>query len=140
MIRSKANIHNVLLATAATLLLGSASISAIAASAASLPCSIHPKAGMADAELSALAKVTKAAAETTALKAVNVAVATVESSELESEGGCLIYTFDIKVPGKTSVVEIAIDAGTGKLLSKKSEGPKAQAAEAAADLAAAKKK
>lgn len=110
------------------------------ASAAQQPCSIHPKAGIADADLPALAKVTQADAQSTALKAVNVAAAAVSSSELESEGGCLIYTFDIKLPGKTSIVEVAIDAGTGKLLSKVSEGPKAQAAEVAADLAAAKAK
>jgi hypothetical protein len=110
------------------------------ASAAKLPCSIHPTAGIADADLPALAKVTQADAQSTALKAVNVAAAAVSSSELESEGGCLIYTFDIKLPGKTSIVEVAIDAGTGKLLSKVSEGPKAQAAEVAADLSSAKAK
>ena len=110
------------------------------ASAANLPCSIHPKAGIADADLPALARVTQADAESTALKAVNVAAASVSSSELESERGCLIYTFDIKLPGKTSIVEVAVDAGTGKLLSKVSEGPKAQATEAAADRAAAKAK
>ena len=109
-------------------------------SAANLPCSIHPKAGIADADLPALARVTQADAESTALKAVNVAAASVSSSELESERGCLIYTFDIKLPGKTSIVEVAVDAGTGKLLSKVSEGPKAQATEAAADRAAAKAK
>jgi hypothetical protein len=108
------------------------------ARAAKLPCSIHPKAGIADADLPALAKVTQADAQSTALKAVNVASASVSSSELESEGGCLIYTFDIKLPGKTSIVEVAIDTSTGKLLSKVAEGPKSQAAEAAADLAATK--
>ncbi len=115
-------------------------LASFGANAAKLPCSIHPKAGIADADLPALAKVTKADAERTALKAVNVPAASVSSSELESEGGCLIYTFDIKLPGKTSIVEVAVDAGTGKLLSKLSEGPKAQANEAAADLAAAKAK
>jgi hypothetical protein len=115
-------------------------LASFGASAAKLPCSIHPKAGIADAELPKLAKVTQADAEITALKAVKVAAASVSSSELESEGGCLIYTFDVKVPGKTSIVEVAVDAGTGELLSKVSEGPKAQAAEAAADRAAAKAK
>ena len=138
--RSNPNFHIVFLATAATLVLSSVNISALAANPTLLHCSIHTKAGMADADLSALAKVTKAAAEVTAFKAVNMAGATLESSELESEDGCLIYTFDFKIPGKASVVEIAVDAGTGKVLSRKSEDPKAQAAEAAADLAAAKKK
>lgn len=115
-------------------------LASFGARAATLPCSIHPKAGIADADLPALAKVAQADAQRTALKAVNVAGASVSSSELESEGGCLIYTFDIKLPGKTSIVEVAVDAGTGKVLSKVSEGPKAQATEAAADRAAAKAK
>ena len=115
-------------------------LASFGASAAQLPCSIHPKAGTADGDLPAMAKVTQTEAERTALKAVNVAAASVSSSELEAEGGCLIYSFDIKLPDKTSIVEVAIDAGTGKLLSKVSEGPKAQAAEAAADRAAAKAK
>lgn len=115
-------------------------LASLGANARGLPCSIHPPKGAADADLSALAKVTKAVAERTALKAVNVASPIVESSELEAEGGCLIYTFDIKVPGKAAVIEIAVDAGTGKVLSKKFEGPRAQAAEAAADAVAIKKK
>jgi len=109
------------------------------ASAAQLPCSIHPKPGIADTELPALAKVTQADAQSTALKAVNISSATVGSGELEAEGGCLIYSFDIQIPGKKSIIEVAVDAGTGKVLAKKHEGPKAQAAEKAADAAAAKK-
>lgn len=105
------------------------------ANAASLPCTIHPKKGLTDAELVKLAKVSRADAESTALKAVHIDSASVESGELEAEGGCLIYSFDIQIPGKKSIVEIAVDAGTGNVLSKKHEGPKAQAAEKAADAA-----
>ena len=108
------------------------------ASAAPLHCSIHPKLNIADAELPALAKVTQAEAQRTALKAVRVRSATVNSGELEAEGGCLIYSFDIGIPGRKSIIEVAVDAGTGKVLAKKQEGPKAQAAEKAADAAAAK--
>ena len=111
----------------------------LGASAAQLPCSIHPKPRIADAELPALAKITQADAQSTALKAVNVESAKVASGELEAEGGCLIYSFDIQIPGKKSIIEVAVDAGTGKVLAKKHEGPKAQAAEKAADAAAAKK-
>jgi uncharacterized membrane protein YkoI len=112
---------------------------AVSANAAGVPCSIHPKKGLADSELPALTKVTQAAAEATALKSVKIPPATVASGELEAEGGCLIYSFDIKVPGKKSVIEVTVDAGTGKVLSTKHEGPKAQAAESAADAAAVKK-
>ena len=105
----------------------------VSAHAAGLPCSIHPKKGTAEADLPALAKITRSEAESTALKAVHVSNATVVSGELEAESGCLIYSFDIQVPGKKSITEVAVDAGTGKVLSQKREGPKAQAAEAAAE-------
>lgn len=111
----------------------------LGASAAQLPCSIHPKPGIVDAGLPALAKVTQVDAQNAVLKAVNVGSATVASGELEAEGGCLIYSFDIQIPGKKSIIEVAVDAGTGTVLAKKHEGPKAQAAEKAADAAAAKK-
>ncbi len=115
---------------AATLLIS------LGAGAAGLPCTIHPKDGMSDAELSKLAKVSRTDAERTALKAVNVSSAYVKSGELEGEGGCLIYSFDIQVPGKQSIVEVAVDAGTGKVLAKTSEDPQAQATEKAGDAAA----
>jgi hypothetical protein len=112
-------------------------LASFGAHAANLPCSVHPKKGLADAQLAALAKISQADAESAALKAVNNGQASVASGELEAEGGCLIYSFDIKVPGKKSITEVTVDAGTGKVLSQKREGPKAQAAEAAADAAAA---
>lgn len=112
----------------------------LSASAAGLPCSIHPKKGLSDADLATLAKVTQADAESAALKAVTLKGASVASGELEAEGGCLIYSFDITMPGKKSIIEVAVDAGSGKVLSQKREGPKAQAAEAAADQATATKK
>ena len=97
--------------------------------AAGLPCSIHPNKGTDDASLRALAKVSQEDAENTALKAVHGSATNVASGELEAEGGCLIYSFDINVPGNTYILEVAVDAGTGKILSQKREGPRAQAAE-----------
>ena len=111
----------------------------VSADAAGLPCSIHPKKGLSDSELPAFTKITQAAAQATALLSVKSPSATVASGELEAEAGCLIYSFDIKVPGKKAIVEVAVDAGTGKVLSIRHEGPKAQAAEAAADAATVKK-
>ncbi|MEP7313100.1 MAG: PepSY domain-containing protein [Pseudomonadota bacterium] len=111
----------------------------ILASASAPGCSIHPPKGTADAALPALTKITQSEAQSTALKAVKVSGASVTSGELEAEGGCLIYSFDIKMPGKKSIIEVAVDAGTGKVLSQKHESADAQAAEAAADNAAAMK-
>ena len=113
---------------------------ATAVSAAGLPCSIHPNKGVAETELPALAKVSLADAESAALRAVKISSAFVASGELEAERGCLIYSFDIQIPGKRAIVEVTVDAGTGKVLAQKNESPKAQATEAAADAAAAKKK
>src|ERR1700682_6058567 len=120
------------------LLLAAALLFSVGASAAGLPCSIHPKKGIADADLPSLAKVSRADAESMALRAVNVSAASVASGELEAEGGCLIYSFDIQIPGKKSIIEVAVDAGTGKVLAQKHESPQAQAAEKAADAAAVK--
>ena len=120
------------------LMVVAALLTSLGASAAGLPCSIHPKKGIADGDLPPLAKVSRADAQDAALKAVNSASATVASGELEAEGGCLIYSFDIQIPGKKSMVEVTVDAGTGKVLARKHEGPKAQAAEKAADDAARK--
>lgn len=121
------------------LVIAAALLTSLGANAAGLPCSIHPKEGVADAELPALARVTRADAESTALKAVNVSSASVASGELEAEGGCLIYSFDIQIPGKKFIVEVTVDAGSGKVLAQKHESSKVQAAEKAADAAAAKR-
>jgi hypothetical protein len=113
--------------------------SSMAAGAAGLPCLIHPEKGTPEAELPAMAKVAMSQARDTALKAVNVSGATLSSAELEAEGGCLMYPFDVTLPGKKSIAELAVDAGTGKLLSRHTETPEAQANEAAADQATSRK-
>src|SRR5216684_4370554 len=100
------------------------------ASAAPPTCSIHPKTGATKEELAAMAKVTQADAQKTALATLkDPSKATVKSAELEAEHGCLLYSFDIEVAGKTGVQEVQIDAGNGKVLSNKHESPKAEAAE-----------
>jgi uncharacterized membrane protein YkoI len=109
---------------------------AATASAASPTCTIHPKKGATKEELAAMAKVTQADAQKTALAALkDPSKVTVKSAELEAEHGCLLYSFDIEVAGKTGVQEVQIDAGNGKVLSNKHESPKAEAAEKAKDKA-----
>jgi hypothetical protein len=113
---------------------------AATASAGSPPCTIHPKKGASKEDLAAMAKVTQADAQKTALATFkDPSKATVKEAELEAEHGCLVYSFDIEVAGKTGVQEVQIDAGDGKLLSSKHETPKAEAAEKAKDKAKAPK-
>ena len=38
-------------------------------------------------------------------------------AELEAEHGCLIWTFDLRIAGKSGVQEVHIDAGNGNVLS-----------------------
>jgi uncharacterized membrane protein YkoI len=107
---------------------------AATASAAPVDCTIHPKKGATKDELAGMAKVTQADAQKTALASLkDPSKATVKEAELEAEHGCLVYSFDIEVAGKTGVQEVQIDAGSGKILSSKHESPKAEAAEKAKD-------
>ncbi len=87
------------------------------------------------AELQAEAKITKAAAEQTAL--TKVPNGTVKEGELEKEHGKLIWSFDITTPDSKDITEVGVDAITGAVLSVDKETPEDQAKEAAED---AKKK
>lgn len=107
---------------------------AISASAHGLKCSIAPPAHATDAQLAALAKVSKNSAQATALRSIKQAgKPTIKSAELEAEHDCLIWSFDIGVAGSTTTHEVAIDAGNGKVLSVTSETPAQEAVEARSD-------
>ena len=64
----------------------------------------------------------------------------VTEGELEIERGCLVYSFDIRVPGKSGIDEVMVDPGTGKVLSHTHETPRQEAAEQARDQAARSKR
>lgn len=73
------------------------------------------------------AKISMSAARATALK--EVPNGKVSSAELERENGKLLYSFDIKLAGKSGVEEVQVDALTGAVLSKEHESPKTEAKE-----------
>jgi len=77
------------------------------------------------------AKVTEAAAVATAQK--RVPKGKIQSLELEREKGKLIYSFDMKVPGKSGVEEVNVDANTGKVLAVAHESAAAEKKEAATE-------
>ncbi len=81
------------------------------------------------------AKVDRMHAERIAL--ANSRGGTIKSGELEREKGRLVWSFDIAKPNTSTITEVMLDAKTGKFLSKQTENPAQQAAEAKAD---AKKK
>lgn len=98
------------------------------------PCSIHPPKGASAEALAKLALIKEADARQIALTAVKADKdAVVKSSELEAEGGCLVWSYDIKLAGKRGVEEVMVDAGNGQVLSQSHESPAKEQAEQKAD-------
>ena len=83
---------------------------------ANMDCSIKGKKTMTAARMKALAKVGAAAARKAALEKVGAPGAFIHKGGLEVEEGCLLYTYDVKVPGQKGFQEIFVDAGTGAVL------------------------
>lgn len=77
------------------------------------------------------AKISSKTARATALK--EVPNGKVKSSELERENGKLIYSYAIKVAGKSGIEEVNIDAISGAVVSHEHESPKTEKKEAAAE-------
>lgn len=91
-------------------------------------------------KLQAEAKVSEATARATALAKVP-AGSTVAAEELEREHGKLLYSYDMKVPGKTGIDEVQVNAMTGAIVGKvMHESPKAEKKEAKAEKKEAMKK
>ena len=65
--------------------------------------------------------VSEAEARKTALAGIKAPSTCKTEGELEVEQGCLVYSFDIRIPGKSGVEEIMVDAETGKIISHKHE-------------------
>ena len=116
-------------------------LTSVAAWAAGLPCSIHPTKHASPSELVGLAKVTRAEAQHAALASIDAPpAAVVDEGEIEIEQACLVYSFDIRVPGRSGIEEVMVDAGTGKALSHTHETPRQEAAERAEDRATSKRR
>ena len=88
-------------------------------------------------KLAAEAKISEDAARATALG--KVPRGQIASLELERESGQLLYSFDIKVPGKSGIDEVHINAIDGRVLSVQHESAANERAEAAADAKEAAK-
>lgn len=78
------------------------------------------------------AKIAERDARKTALAAVPGGK--VQSHELERENGRLIYSYDIKIAGKSGVEEINVDAKTGEIVAHEHEDAKAEAKEKKAEM------
>jgi hypothetical protein len=86
-------------------------------------CSLQPPGGLSPSELKRLAKVTLADAQRRAVaSAAPQRVTSVMSSDPEVNEGCLVWPLDLRIEGKSGVLEVLIDAGDGKVLSSTFEG------------------
>jgi uncharacterized membrane protein YkoI len=63
---------------------------------------------------------------------------TVKSSELEEEQGKVVWSFDIEQPARPGVMEVLVDAKSGKIISVKHETPQQEADEARKDAQTSK--
>ena len=52
---------------------------------------------------------------------------------IETEDGCLVYSYHVKDPGKSGQTEVFVDAGNGKILKQEMEGSVRAAAEKPVD-------
>ena len=93
----------------------------LAAVAADAPeCSVKANKRMSREELAAAAKVKEEDARKTALAWVNAPQAGSAKGGLGVEDGCLVYAYDILLPGRPSE-EVIIDAGNGQVITKTPE-------------------
>lgn len=63
----------------------------------------------------------------------------IQAVELENEGGKLIYSYELKVAGRSGVEEVNVDARTGKVVNTEHENAKSEAKEAAQEKKETKK-
>ena len=105
-----------------------------ASSAYAVACSVKAKKGTPQSDLEKLAKITKDQAQKKAIASIKAKEKPdVAEGELELERGCVVYSFDLREPGKKGVSEVIVDAGTGKILARKHESEKKEAAEKASE-------
>lgn len=91
-------------------------------------CSIHPPKSASQAQLRSMVKISRPRAEKIALRRVGHG-AKISSAEVEAEQGCLIWSFDLKVPGRKGVQEVNVDAGNGRILDVHHESARAESSE-----------
>jgi uncharacterized membrane protein YkoI len=109
---------------------GSATIALVLAAAAAGAQEGNYKKDIPDS-LAKKAKVTEAAAAATAQK--RVPKGAIQAVELEEEKGKLIYSYEMKVAGKSGTEEVNVNAVTGKVVAVSHESAAAEKKEAASE-------
>lgn len=79
------------------------------------------------------ARMTDEQARVLALRSTGAKGASISGGGLEVEGGCLLYSFDVRLPWHPGFKEVLLDAGTGKVLKIQDESEADELAELAAE-------
>jgi uncharacterized membrane protein YkoI len=90
-----------------------------------LPAALVKKAKIAEAKAAATAQ-------------AKVPTGKIQGVELEEENGKLMYSYDLKIPGKSGTEEVNVDAMTGAVIAVEHEDAAAEKKEADADKKGAK--
>ena len=105
---------------------------AVSAADAFKDCSTKASKMTKKADLMAMAKVKEADARKTALGTAGTG-ATIVKGGLETEDGCLVYSYHVKDPAVKGRTEVLVDAGNGKILKTEKEGAVRETAEKVVD-------
>jgi uncharacterized membrane protein YkoI len=102
------------------------------ADAAFKDCSTKASKMTKKADLAGMAKVKEADAKKTALGTAGKG-ATIVKGGIETEDGCLVYSYHVKDPAVKGQSEVFVDAGSGKVLKVEKEGTVREGAEKVVD-------
>jgi hypothetical protein len=98
-----------------------APLAAFSADDAYKSCSTKASMTSSKADLAAMARVKEADARKTALGTAGSG-ASITKGGLETEEGCLVYSFHVKSANEKGQTEVIVDAGNGKVLERGKEG------------------
>jgi hypothetical protein len=116
----------------AAMLAGPFVVSAAGPDASFKDCSTKASKTAKKADLLVLAKVKEPEAKKAALATAG-AGATIVKGGIETESGCLVYSYHVKDPAKSGQTEVFVDAGTGMVLKQEKESALRAAAEKPVD-------
>ena len=104
----------------------------VSANGAFKDCSTKASKMTKKADLTAMAKVKEAEAKKAALGTAG-AGATIVKGGIETEEGCVVYSYHVKDPAQKGQTEVFVDAGNGKILKTEKEGAVREGAEKVVD-------
>ena len=93
---------------------------AVSANGAFKDCSTKASKTAKKTDLLAMAKVKEDEAKKVALGSAGAGASIVKGG-IETENGCLVYSYHVKDPAKSGQTEVFVDAGTGKILKTEKE-------------------